>query len=87
MNERTHPHQQVQRTVRALNRMIAKQVRAAGVKQLATVSQTSPILVVLDGATKTVPASRLTSYAPTVNDRVLVEVFGRQVIVLGTFTT
>lgn len=83
MNEDTHPHIQIKRTVRALNRMVERQLRGVGRKQLATITATGPLTVTLDGATKAVPASYLPGYTPAVGDRVLVEVFSAQVVVFG----
>ncbi len=41
--------------------------------------------VIVDGSTVAVAAHHLTSYTPTVSDRVLCEIYARQIVVLGTF--
>ena len=50
---------------------------------LGTATATAPLTVRLDGAATSSPASRLSSYAPTVSDRVLVARYGTTIVVLG----
>lgn len=53
----------------------------------ATVTQASPLKVKVDGATAPTPAKGLTTaggtYAPALNTRVLVELVGRVLYVIG----
>jgi hypothetical protein len=49
----------------------------------ATVTQASPLLVLLDSSSTAVPALHLASYTPVVADRVSVFRQGSQVIVAG----
>ncbi len=88
MHDATHRIVGTQRLVRTIRRTAARVARGeiAASKMLGTVTATSPLTVTLDGSTVAVAANRLNSYTPTVNDRVLCERFGRQVVVLGTFT-
>lgn len=88
MNDATHPVLGTQRLVRAIRRIAAYVARSeiAAAKKLATVTAVSPLTVTVDGATKAVPANHLNSYTPAVNDRVVCETYGRQILVLGTFT-
>lgn len=51
--------------------------------QLATVTQASPLQVRLDGAATATNAKGMSGYAPAVNARVLVQMVGRAVYVLG----
>lgn len=85
MNEETHPLIANQRTVRSLRKMAADEATSAiaSSKLLATVKTANPFTIVLDGASKAVPAHYLSSYTPLVGDRVGVEVFARQFMVVG----
>ena len=49
----------------------------------ATVTQASPLLVQLDSSLSPVPALYLTSYTPTLADRVAVVPLGTRLLVLG----
>ena len=83
MNDDTHPHLQVKRTVRALNRMVQRAIKAAGTHSLATVSATGPLTVTLDGATTATPAVYFPGYTPAVGDRVWCDIVNGQVLVRG----
>ena len=48
-----------------------------------TVSQASPLLVLLDSSDTAVPALRLASYTPVGDDRVAVDRLGSSLLVLG----
>ena len=50
-----------------------------------TVTQASPLKVKLDTSATSVPALRLASYTPVLNDRVSVDVQSTQLLVLGKF--
>lgn len=88
MNETTHALVGTQRLVRAFRKIAASVARSeiANSKRLATVTATSPFTVTVDGTTVAVAAHHLDSYTPTVNDRVLCEIYARQVFVFGTWT-
>lgn len=88
MNDNTHALLGMQRLVRSMLRMASRVARqeVANSRRLGTVTQVSPLLVLLDGATTASSANKLTSYTPTVNDRVVVDRFGSQLLVLGTWT-
>lgn len=49
----------------------------------ASVTQASPLLVLVDGATQATPAVRLASYTATLADRVIVVRYGTRLLVLG----
>lgn len=87
MNDETHSLIGTQRTVRVIRKVASDEARSAiaASKQLATVTTTSPFTVTVDGSTVAVAAHHLTSYTPTVSDRVLCEIYARQIVVLGTF--
>lgn len=53
---------------------------------LATVTQASPLQVRLDGSATATNAVGMSGYAPAVNTRVLVELVGRVVYVIGGAT-
>ena len=88
MHEGTHALIGTQRTVRAIRKVAAYIARSeiAAAKQLATVTATSPFAVTVDGTTVAVAAHHLNSYTPALNDRVVCEIYGRQIMVLGTWT-
>ena len=88
MNENTHSLIGTQRTVRSIRKVASDVARAqiGASKQLATVTAVSPLKVTVDGTSVAVGAFHLNSYTPAVNDRVLCDLFGRQIIVLGTFS-
>lgn len=50
-----------------------------------TVTQASPLLVLLDSADTATPALHLASYTPALNDRVSVLMQGKQALVIGRF--
>src|SRR5487761_187561 len=81
----THPLIATQRLVRSFRKMASDVADAqiAAAKQLATVKSAKPFTVIVDGSSKAVAAHHLNSYTPFVGDRVAVEIFGRQIIVLG----
>lgn len=88
MHENTHSLLGTQRLVRSIRRIAAAVARSeiAASKMLATVTVASPLTVTVDGSTVAVAAHHLNSYSPVVNDRVVCEIYARQVVVLGTFT-
>ena len=88
MNDDTHALVGTQRTVRAIRRVAGAVSRSeiAASKMVGTVTAIGPLTVTVDGATIAVAASHLNSYTPVVNDRVVCERFGRQILVLGTWT-
>ncbi len=88
MNDDTHSLVGTQRTVRAIRKVAGAVARGeiAASKMIATVTAISPLTVTVDGSTVAVAANHLNSYTPAVNDRVVCERFGRQVLVLGTWT-
>lgn len=88
MNANTHALLGTQRLVRVIRRVAAAVARSeiASAKMLGTVTATSPLTVTVDGSTVAVAANHLNSYTPTANDRVICEIFARQLMVLGTFT-
>ena len=57
-----------------------------GLMDLATVTVVSPLSVRGDLSTTDDPATALGSYSPAVGDRVLVELVGKQLVVMGGFT-
>ena len=66
-----------------LDETVKGREKAAGYR-LAKVIDDSPLTLEFAGNTAvTVEATRLTSYTPTINDRVLVLVLGNDLIVLG----
>lgn len=87
MNDQTHSLLGTQRLVRAIRKVATSVARSeiATAHQLATVSATSPFTVTIDGSSTAVAAHYLKSYAPTANDRVVCELYGKQILVLGTF--
>ena len=87
MQDDTHALIGTQRTVRAIRKVAADEALSAiaGSKQLATVHATSPFTIILDGSTVAVAAHHLSSYTPTISDRVLVDIYAKQFVVLGTF--
>ena len=88
MNENTHALVGTQRLVRSIRKIAAYVARSeiAASKPLATVTATSPFTVTIDGTTTAVAAHHLNSYTPAANDRVVCEMYGRQILVLGTFS-
>lgn len=88
MHANTHPLTATQRTVRAMRKMASVVARAeiANSHPLATVHTTSPFTIIFDNATVAVAAHYIHGYAPAVNDRVYCQRYGRQIMVLGTFT-
>ena len=48
-----------------------------------TVAASSPLTVLVDGASTAVPSRRLASYTPAVGDRVLAARYGSTLVVLG----
>lgn len=88
MNDDTHGLMATQRLVRAIRKVASAVARAeiANSKRLGTVTATSPLTVTLDGSTTAVSAFTLLSYTPAVNDRVVTETYGRQILVLGKFS-
>lgn len=55
--------------------------------QMATVTAITPIYIMLDTASTAQPASRVLTYTPAVNDRVIVIVYLNTFVVLGTVGT
>ncbi len=88
MNDETHHLLGTQRTVRSIRKVAGDVARAqiASSMVLGTVSVVSPFTVTLDSATTAVAAHHLNSYTPTAGDRVICNVYARQILVLGTFT-
>lgn len=88
MNDATHPLVGTQRLVRSIRSIAAAVARTevSSAKQLGTVTVASPLTVTVDGTTVAVAAHHLNSYTPTAGDRVACEIYGRQILVLGTFT-
>lgn len=75
-----------------LGKAIASRARRAAAEvavtmQMATVTAINPISITLDTAQTAQPASRVLSYTPAVNDRVLVIVYLNTFVVLGTVGT
>ena len=87
MQDDTHALIGTQRTVRSIRKVAADEAQAAiaAAHPLATVHTTSPLTIILDGATTAVAAHKLGWYTPTIGDRVICDAYAKQFLVLGTF--